>query len=131
MDWGLMIDAGWKVGLLLAGLASMLWGAAVWGGRKSFVSREEFQAWLEEHSEDHEDLRERLSKGDVRFTKVEATLDHMPTKSDITALTKAVGDVTATMRGIHSDVAGMEKAMQGLRAQVQMLVENEIKGAPR
>lgn len=131
MDLSLIVDVGWKVGLLLAGLGSMLWAAAKWGSRKSFVTREEFEDWLDRHGVEHDKIKDRFNRGDLRFTEVEATLAHLPTKADLAELTKSVASMAASLQGMRSEVTGMDKRLQGLSEQVTMLVENELKGAAR
>jgi hypothetical protein len=131
MDWGFGIDVAWKVGALLAGLGSILFAAAKWGSRKSFITREEFAEWLDRHDIEHDSIKTRLSRGDVRFTEVEATLRHLPTKDDLGKLSEAVATMTAEVRGIGANVHGLERSLRGLAEQVTMLVENEIKGAAR
>ncbi|MBN2752600.1 MAG: DUF2730 family protein [Rhodospirillaceae bacterium] len=81
------------------------------------------------HTEEHKILDRRLQEGEVRFAKTEAALQHLPTKEDLEDLNRSLATVHSGLAGLAATMDGMRGAVTGLQETVNMLVQNEIKGA--
>lgn len=69
----------------------------------------------------------------VRTTRIEERLEHLPGREDIEKVHARISDVRKTQSELSSDVAGLKKAVDGLangiktiQTSVQQLVENEL-----
>jgi hypothetical protein len=122
VEWAAYLDVAWKIGLLLAGLASMLWAWLKWSARHDLVTRVEFETWKMRHAEDHDAVDTALAEGAVRFARIETQLQHLPTREDIAQLAAALGATS-------SDVKALMRSMSGLQDQVTMLVQREMNGS--
>lgn len=131
MTFGDWIDTVRLVWELLGGVAMVLAATLSWSMRamlRQMVSKAELQRHVAEHDEAHEELKGRLSEGDVRFARIEEQLKHLPQRGDIERLMASIGELSASLRKVEAEVRGVNSAVEGVRTTVNMLVKNELEG---
>jgi len=75
-----------KVMGVVGPLLSLVFGWAWWSLRRAMVTHEQFALYREAHGEEHDELSERLSRGEERFARLETTLANLPTKDEVAGL---------------------------------------------
>lgn len=116
-----------KIAGLVGGILSVLFGIALWAARREWVTRKDFAAWTGAHAEAHDELDQRLDRGEVRFERLEGKIDHLATREDLAVLSKSLSDVAASVNGLRVAVDAVDKSVQAVNRLTQMLIENELK----
>ena len=116
------ILAWWPVmsavfGSLLAGLG--VWIA--WSAHKQFVTHDQFVAFREDHETEHDEVTERLARGEARFAQLEATLADLPTKNDI-------ADLKIQMERLAGDIRVVTAILQRVEGPVRTIVDGALEG---
>lgn len=121
------VDLILKVLGVAGGILSLGFGAFLWAARREWVTRQDFAAWTGAHAETHDELDQRLDRGEVRFERLEGKIDHLATREDLGVLTKSLSDVAASVNGLRVAVDAVDKSVQAVNRLTQMLIENELK----
>lgn len=108
--------------------AVVLWAA--WSLRRGFVTKEQFDAYRDEHDEEHDALIGRLNAGDVRFTRLETILEHMPTKEDVDALIERLGQTGIEIAGLRGDIKAINAVIRAVQRDNDLLVEGHMEVKP-
>lgn len=122
MDW---IIANFKM------LQILVWGLVgliIWALAVTFLKKKDYQ-------KDHGELKERVKTLEQTYTeknhhtelaskvtKIETKLEELPDKNAMHNLEKEVGELKGSLSGIQN-------LLKNINNQVNMLVENEIKGS--
>ncbi len=113
------VRLGWEVAAGVSVVIVGLMNRSLRAALRVMVTKAELTVHMDKHTQEHEDLEKRLAEGDVRFTRIETTLDHLPTRKDIDDLTRHLSQISA-------DIAAVSAKVQGLCIQVHQLVQNEL-----
>lgn len=123
-DW---VGIAFKVAAALAVVLSVVFGWALWSLRREVVTRQDFADWAKTHEDEHERLEDRLSDGDVRFARMETTLEHLPTKSDVEKVRSEVGQVAGAVQALSAGMDGLTRAVGSIGEQFNMLLQNHVR----
>lgn len=116
------------VALQVAGATAIpAFGAAMWAIRRAMVTRQDFADWAKDHEVEHEHLEDRLAAGEVRFARVETTLEHLPTKGDVDEVRTQVGRVEGAVQALTAGVEGLTRAVGSMGDQLNILLSTHIK----
>lgn len=124
---GELVDLVLKVGGAVSTALTILFGWLYWSLKKAVVTREDFSAWAKKHEQEHHDLEKRLADGDVRFTRMETTLTHMPTKDDVEDVRSEVAHVTGALQALGARMDGMGRSLDSIVDQLNVLITHHMK----
>lgn len=95
--------------------------------RSVFVTRGELQT----ESDVRASLEARTATLERDVQLLQQHADQSPSNGDFQKLMLAVESVKGDLRAVGSDLKGLERSMSGISRNVDMLVENELKGAQK
>ncbi|WP_142850968.1 DUF2730 family protein [Telmatospirillum sp. J64-1] len=127
-EWSEWLKMALMIGGTAGGAVSTICAWIIWAMRREWVTKAELSVFQTRHAEQHAELDRRLHAGEVRFERLETTLNHMPTKEDLDRISQQVGLIAANVQGIQSTVEGVNKAVAGLQDTVNTLVHIGLEG---
>jgi len=104
----------------------LLGGWALWSLAKKFVTHENFDVYLSSHAQDHHKLDERMSEGDTRFTRLETSMNNLPTRADIQNLTESLAKITDRVSELNGRFSGIERSLSVLSDNVNAIIKHEL-----
>lgn len=113
LQWWPIISA--VFGSLLGGLG--MWIA--WSAHKQFVTHDQFTEFREAHETAHDEVTDRLNRGDSRFQRLESTLADLPTKGDI-------ADLKIQMERLGGDIRVVTAILHRVETPVRSMVEGAL-----
>lgn len=125
---GDLVDIGYKVGgaVLVMGQLAFAW--LLLKLSKEFISRKEFAKYAETMETIVKGLTdrlnahgERLTQGDVRFNKIDAKMETLPSAEQISTLNISLERVVGDMKVGHERLAGVADQLKQVRNQVQIM----------
>lgn len=120
-DWIEMLRLGWEV---LAAIAVVIFGVMNRNLRSALqvmATKAELTAHKDDHDEEHRVLDNRLADGDVRFARIETTLNHLPTRQDLDGINALLGKIS-------ENLARVDATVTELKVSTRQLVQNELAG---
>ncbi len=125
------IDLALRVAGILGGVFSTVGMVAIWAIRQSLVTRDQMQAHVNRHAEEHRTLDKRLEDGERRFATIQKDLEHLPDADHWAELTGRVIAVEGSVNTMSAKFDGLKEVVERIEVPLNIIVENYIKGAQK
>ncbi|SDG62882.1 DUF2730 family protein [Thalassobaculum litoreum] len=97
--------------------------------RSVFAPRADLQEEIEDREEAAQKLIDRVQNLERAVDRLEQLAAAAPTQTDLQKIVIAIESFRGDVKAMASEVTGLDRAVSQIGRKVDMLVENEIKGA--
>ena len=118
---------GWINAVSIIG--NVLLALAILYLRTIFPTRADLKAETDSRAEAIETLDSRLGATERAISLLEQQARHAPTAADLQKMLTAMAELGGDVKAVSSRLGGVEKSLGALSRNVNMLVENELRGS--